>query len=89
MDWYWNGVGVAGGSLVSEDSSGKRDLSETGTLEDCGGLIVELCAGASKASRPSANSSSIGSLNPDILLTVSNCHPFDSDDKRWSGLLGG
>ena len=87
---YWNGTGVAGGSLLSEgSSSGKRDLSETGTFEDCGGLIVELCTGASRASRPSEKSSSLGSLNPDILLTVSNCHAFDSDDKRLSGLFDG
>ena len=84
---YWNGTGVAGGSLLSEDSSsGKRDLSETGTFEGCGGLIVELCAGAPRVSRPSEKSSS---LNPDILLTVSNCHAFDCDDKRLSGLLDG
>lgn len=88
MGGYWNGMGVAGDSLASEDSSGKRDLSETGTLEDCAGLIVELCTGVSKGSRPGENSSSIGSLNPAILLTVSNCHASGSDDERWSGLTG-
>lgn len=89
MGGCWNGIGVAGDSLVSKDSSaGKRDLSETGTLEGWAGLIVELCTGVSEASRPSEISPSIGSLNPDMLLTVSNCHAFDSVDKRWSGLLG-
>lgn len=84
---YWNGVGVTSDSLVSEDSCGKRDLSETGTLEGCVGLIVELCTGASGESRLCENSSSINSPNPAILLTVSNCHASDSDDERWSGLM--
>ena len=48
MGGCWNGMGVVGDSLVSEDSSGKRDLSETGTFEDCAGLIVELCTGVSE-----------------------------------------
>ena len=82
MGGYWNGMGVAGDSLISEDSSGKRDLSDTGTLEGCGGLIVELCTGVSGASKPDENSSSTGSLNPDVLLTVSNCHASDDDDER-------
>lgn len=88
MGGYWNGVGVAGDSLVSEGSSGKRDLSETGTLEGCAGLIVEFCMGVSGTSRLGENPPSICSLNPAILLTVSNCHASDSDDERWSGLMG-
>lgn len=86
MGGYWNGTGVAGDSLVSVDSSGKRDRSETGTLEGCVGLIVEFCTGVSGTNRPCENSPSIGSLSPDILLTVSNCHASDSDDERWLGL---
>ena len=83
MGGCWNGIGVAGDSLASKDSSaGKRDLSETGTLEGWAGLIVELCTGVSEASRPSEISPSIGSLNPDMLLTVSNCHASDDDDER-------
>ena len=81
---YWR-TGVAGDSLAPEESSGKRDLSETGTLEDWVGLIVELCAKVSGANRPCDSPSSTGSLNPEILLTVSNCHPSDND-VRWSGL---
>ena len=88
MGGYWNGIGVAGDSLGSKDSSGKRHLSETGSLDDCAGLIVEACTGISESSRPSENSSFIGSLDPDIPLTVSNCHASGSDDERWSGLLG-
>ena len=82
---YWR-MGVAGDSLISEESSRKRDLSETGTLEDWTGLMVELCTGASGVNRPGESSSSVGSLNPEILLTVSNCHPSDDDDVRSLGL---
>lgn len=78
---YWR-TGVTGDLLASEGSSGKRDLSETGTLEDWPGLMVELCTGVSGANRPDEGSSSTGSLNPDMLLTVSNCHPSDDDDAR-------
>lgn len=74
-------MGVAGDSLVSDESSGKRDLSETGTFGGCAGLMVELCTGVSGANGPGENSS-VCSLNPEILLTVSNCHPSDSDDER-------
>lgn len=84
---YWR-TGVAGDSLISEEFSGKRDLSETGTLEGWAGFMVELCTGVSGANRPGGSSSSTGSLNPDILLTVSNCHPSDDDDDRWSSLRG-
>ena len=86
MGGYWR-TGVAGDSSVSKDSSGKSDLSDTGTLGGCAGLIVELCTGVSGANKLGESSSSIGSLKPDTLLTVSNCHPSDNDDKRWSALL--